>query len=284
MGVLRLVGNRAFVQGTHTMLQVIDLAVTYTNGTRALERTSLEFQRGAFTVLLGPSAAGKSTLLRSLNGLVRPSVGQVVAEGIGNIAGPDALRRHRRQTAMVFQQHHLIGRISTLDNVLVGRLGFHSGLRTVFPYSRMETVLGLEALRRVGMIAAANRRADTLSGGQQQRVGIARALVQQPMIILADEPVASLDPISAHAVLQLLHDVCKQDGLTAIVSLHQLPYAMQFADRIVGLAAGRVVFDDVPDRLDDSALVRIYGPGISKEPAPEINHEGATHVHQIAAA
>ena len=251
-----------------SMLKTVNLEVQYPNGTRALERTSIAFERGAFTVLLGPSGAGKSTLLRSLNGLVRPSAGHVEADGIGDVSTPNALRRHRRQTAMVFQQHHLIGRISALDNVLVGRLGFHAGLRTLFPFGHVENVLALAALRRVGMVDAANRRADTLSGGQQQRVGIARALVQQPAIILADEPVASLDPVTAEAVLQLLHDVCKQGGLTAIVSLHQLPFALQFADRIVGLSAGRVVFDDIPANFGASALARIYGPAMNKDATP----------------
>ena len=164
------------------------------NGTRALQRTSLSFGHGKFTVLLGSSGAGKSTLLRCLNGLVRPSAGHVLAPGVGDIAHAQALRLHRRQTGMVFQQHHLIGRLSVLDNVLTGRLGYHSAVKTLLPWTRAERALALAAIDRVGLIEQALKRADQLSGGQQQRVGVARALVQAPRFLLADEPVASLDP------------------------------------------------------------------------------------------
>lgn len=241
------------------MLSVADVEVVYPRGNRALAPTSVTFARGAFTVLLGPSGAGKSTLLRVLNGLVQPTRGRVLVDAIGDIAAPHALRKHRRSTAMVFQQHHLIGRISVMANVLVGRLGFHSGLRTLAPCSREEKYLALSALERVGLLAYANRRADQLSGGEQQRVGIARALVQQPAIILADEPVASLDPGTGERTLQLFRDVCRADGITALVSLHQVPFARRFADRIVALAAGQIVFDGPPQTLSGAHLARIYG-------------------------
>jgi phosphonate transport system ATP-binding protein len=147
---------------------------------------------------------------------------------------------------MIFQQHHLIGRISALANVLTGRLGYHTSLRTLLPPARVEKISALEALERVGMIAYANRRTDQLSGGQQQRIGIARTLVQKPSLILADEPVASLDPTTAERTLQLFHDICRSDGITAIVSLHQVELARRFADRVIGLSGGRVVFDGRP--------------------------------------
>ncbi|MFM9882921.1 MAG: phosphonate ABC transporter ATP-binding protein [Burkholderiales bacterium] len=267
------------------MLRTVDLEVQYPNGTRALEPTSLTFDRGALTVLLGPSGAGKSTLLRALGGLVAPSAGHVIDDDAGDANTPAARRRHRRRSAMVFQQHHLIGRISTLDNVLLGRLGFHSGLRTLWPFSQIEKILALQALDRVGLLETANRRADTLSGGQQQRVGIARALVQQPAIILADEPVASLDPIAAKSILQLLHDVCKQDDIATIVSLHQLPFALAFADRIVGLSAGRVVFDGTPAHLGESALACIYGAAMAKDTSQveAIIEQGTHHAREVAA-
>jgi phosphonate transport system ATP-binding protein len=170
-----------------------------------------------------------------------------------------ALRQLRMRAAMVFQQHQLIGRLSALDNVLTGRLGFHSGLRTLLPLPREDRLIALEALERVGLLDFALRRCDQLSGGQQQRVGMARALAQRPRVVLADEPVASLDPSTAQRVLALIHDVCQSAGIAAVVSLHQVDLARRFADRVVGLSAGRVVFDDAPAMLDAGALERIYG-------------------------
>lgn len=254
-------------------LRADDVEVTYTNGTRALQRTSLRFGQGAFTVLLGSSGAGKSTLLRCLNGLVRPSAGRVLAPGVGDIAAPRALHLHRRQTGMVFQQHHLIGRLSVLDNVLTGRLGYHGALATLLPWARGERALALAALDRVGLIEHALKRADQLSGGQQQRVGVARALVQAPRILLADEPVASLDPATAERLLTLIHTICKSDGLTAVVSLHQLDLARQFADRIVGLHGGAVLFDGAPAALSDDIAARLYG-----QPAPARHSAPAPHI------
>jgi phosphonate transport system ATP-binding protein len=243
------------------MISVRELSVRYSGGVQALHPTGLRFEPGAFTVLLGSSGAGKSTLLRALNGLVTPTGGRVLVDGIGDIAERRRLASHRRRTGMVFQQHQLIGRRSVLSNVLMGRLGYHSSFRTLLPFPIAEKRLALSIIERVGLIDQALRRVDALSGGQQQRVGIARALVQQPRIVLADEPVASLDPATAEHVLGLLHDICKADGLTAIVSLHQLDFARAFADRIVGLAHGRVVFDGSPARLNDGAVRRIYGAG-----------------------
>ena len=253
------------------MIRVERLEVVYPNGTRALAPVSLAFEAGAVTVLLGASGAGKSTLLRCLNGLVRPSAGRVIAADAGDIAGAAARRQHRRRTGMIFQQHQLIGRVSVLGNVLTGRLGYHSWVRTLLPFGRAERLAALAALDRVGLLETALRRADQLSGGQQQRVGIARALVQQPRLILADEPVASLDPASGVRVLALLAAICREDGLTAIVSLHQLDFARRFADRIVALAAGAVVFDGPPAALDQAAVARIYGAAGPDpvHPAPE---------------
>ncbi|MFM8799606.1 MAG: phosphonate ABC transporter ATP-binding protein [Tagaea sp.] len=243
------------------MIEVREVEVEYPGGVRALAPASLKFEPGAFTVLLGASGAGKSTLLRCLNGLVRPTAGAVLGPDGSDLLAPRALRAHRRATGMIFQQHQLIGRLSVLDNVLTGRLGFHGALRTLLPYSLAERRLALAAIERVGLIDMALRRADRLSGGQQQRVGIARALVQSPRLILADEPVASLDPKSAERILELLHRICKHDGLSAIVSLHQLDFARRFADRIVALAGGEVVFDGPPAALGAREVERIYGGG-----------------------
>ena len=240
-------------------IQTRSLGVTYSNGAVALAPVDLTIKPGSFTVLLGASGAGKSTLLRSLNGLVRPSQGRVLDCRGDDIAEGRTLRHHRRETGMIFQQHQLIGRVSVLGNVLMGRLGYHTALRTLLPFAAGEKRLALEALERVGLLDKALARADQLSGGQQQRVGIARALVQQPKLILADEPVASLDPTTAERVLSLLHGICRADGLTAVVSLHQLDFARRFGERIIGLAAGRVVFDGPPDRLDDASAAHLYG-------------------------
>lgn len=240
------------------MLTLTNAECTYPDGTRALHACNLGIEAGKFTVLLGPSGAGKSTLLRMLNGLVSPTGGRVEANGTGDISRRAALKNHRRRTGMIFQQHHLIGRISVLQNVLMGRLAYHGSLTTLLGFSRAEKELALAAIERVGLINEALKRADQLSGGQQQRVGIARALVQQPALILADEPVASLDPATARTVLQLLSDICRKDGLTAVVSLHQVDLAREFADRIVGLKGGKIVFDGPPGELDEQASRGIY--------------------------
>jgi phosphonate transport system ATP-binding protein len=241
------------------MIRTENLEVSYANGTHALKPCSLAFEPGAFTVLLGASGAGKSTLLRALNSLVTPTGGRVVVDGIGDLRDRNRLRAHRRRTGMVFQQHQLIGRASVLRNVLTGRLGYHSGLRTLLPPALSEKQMALDAIGRVDLIDYALRRADQLSGGQQQRVGIARAIVQQPTLVLADEPVASLDPATADRVLSLLHGICKSDGITAVVSLHQLEFARRYSDRIVGLAQGAVVFDGPASRLGKAEIAKIYG-------------------------
>ena len=242
-----------------SVLTLQDIAVTYANGVAALAPTSLSVAKGRFLVLLGPSGAGKSTLLRCMNGLVRPSQGDVTAEGRGSIfQSREALRDHHRRTGMIFQQHHLIGRLSALQNVLLGRLAAHSALRSVFPLPKADRLIALQALERVGLLDRALDRADQLSGGQQQRVGIARAMAQRPDIILADEPVASLDPVTGEKVLADLHRICREDGITAVVSLHQVDLARRFADRIIGLSGGRIIFDGSAAQLGGSTIDEIY--------------------------
>lgn len=241
-----------------TALQINALEVIYPNGFRALSSTSLEIAEGSFVVLLGTSGAGKSTLLRSLNGLVRPTKGSILVEGLGDLAAQGVLKRHRRQTGMIFQQHHLIGRLSVLSNVLIGRLGYHIGWRMFTGWTRQEKEQALSVIERVGLIDRALTRADQLSGGQQQRVGMARALVQKPKILLADEPIASLDPNTSVRLLQSMHDICKSDGLTAVVSLHQVELAKRFADRIIGLQQGAVVFDGPPSTLTIEQAEALY--------------------------
>lgn len=259
------------------LVHLRELQVRFGDGTQALQPTTLAVARGEFLVLLGASGAGKSTLLRCLNGLVRPSSGQVLVDDVpGGVLTPRHLRTHRRSCAMVFQQHHLIGRQSVLANVLMGCLSRHHPLRTLWPWPRAEQVRALHCLDRVGLLDKALARADTLSGGQQQRVGIARALMQAPRLLLADEPVASLDPATAQGVMNLLHGICKSDHLTAVVSLHQTALARRYADRIVGLRAGRVVFDGPPQALTPQREAELYDPA-----APAAPH--GTHLERIAA-
>lgn len=240
------------------MIELNQVSVVYPSGVTALHPVSLRLHRGSFTVLLGSSGAGKSTLLRSLNLLNRPSAGSIKVEGLGEIGDRRTLHLHRCGTGMIFQQHQLIGRQSALANVLLGRVGYHPAWRTLFPLQRAERRMALECLDRVGLLHKALERVDCLSGGQQQRVGIARALVQKPRLMLADEPVASLDPATSHRVLSQLKRIGTEDGITTVVSLHQVELACDYADRVIGLAHGHVVFDGTPAHLNDSVLQMIY--------------------------
>jgi len=258
------------------MVRLEGVSVSYPGGVRALKPTSLVFHKGEFTVLLGASGAGKSTMLRCLNGLVPATSGTIVADGLGAVTPGAILRRHRRRTAMVFQQHQLIGRLSVLKNVMTGRLGYYSAWRSLWPLPVADRRLCLDCIERVGLLPYALRRADQLSGGQQQRVGIARALAQKPSLILADEPVASLDPETARKVLTLLYDICCSDGISAIVSLHQLDLARDFADRIVGIADGAVVFDGPPDDLSSETVKRIYRQRADAADIPAEGYDAAS--------
>ena len=241
------------------MIRMENVEMCYSGGVKALCRTSIEFHPGSFTVLLGPSGAGKSTLLRCLNLLNCPTTGKVIVEGFGELPGNrKLLRQHRCRTAMIFQQHQLIPRHSALRNVLIGRVGEYGTLRSLFPLPKHEYEFALDCLDRVQLLDKALERADNLSGGQQQRVGIARALAQKPHLILADEPVASLDPATADKVLALIHRIIKEDHITAIVSIHQVDLALKYADRIIGLSEGRIVFDDTPQSASRTTLQSIY--------------------------
>ncbi|MEL6261425.1 MAG: phosphonate ABC transporter ATP-binding protein [Cyanobacteria bacterium J06626_6] len=240
------------------IVQLKDVGVTYPNQVVALKSVSLQLNRGEFAVVLGSSGAGKSTLLRVINYLKPPSQGTLTVSGLGMLSTPSVLRSHRKRTGMIFQQHQLIERQSALQNVLMGRLAYHSFWRSLVPLPRYDQQLALDCLKRVGLIDKALTPVKNLSGGQRQRVGIARALAQQPELMLADEPIASLDPASAHRVLSLLRDICKKDGIAALLSLHQVAFAREYSDRIIGLANGQVVFDGPPAALSDRALQEIY--------------------------
>ena len=241
------------------MITLENIGMKYPTGEVGLHPTSLKFCCGEFTVLLGSSGAGKSTLLRCINYLNRPTSGRLIVEGIGVVTGKGRqMRSHRRNTAMIFQQHQLIGRHTALRNVLVPLVMKYGTLRGLFPLPKQDRYFALECLERVGLLEKALERADSLSGGQQQRVGIARALAQNPKFILADEPVASLDPATSDRVLSFLYRVTKEDNLTAIVSLHQVGFAKKYADRIIGLDKGRVRFDGPASALTHKILHELY--------------------------
>lgn len=251
------------------MIQLENVSVKYGDAV-ALHPLSLKINEGQFTVLLGSSGAGKSTFLRCLNLMNNLDSGHVRVSGFNGNWNRQKLQRLRRETGMIFQQHQLIVRQTALQNVLMGRLGYHSVLRSLFPLSKTEQELGLQSLKRVGLLDKALCRVDRLSGGQQQRVGIARVLVQQPKTILADEPVASLDPATADEVLDLIHSVSQEDGISAVVSLHQVDLARKYADRIIGLAGGRVVFDGRPEELTEAKVDELYRNRRS-EPKTEVS-------------
>ena len=243
------------------LLEIRDLVKIYSRDTRALDGISLDIRRGEFVVLIGLSGSGKSTLLRCINRLVEPTSGQVIFEGndVTQARGLH-LRRIRRRIGMIFQQFNLVKRSSVFANVLAGRLGYRSPWRTIASRpSREDVALAFENLERVSILEKAYVRADALSGGQQQRVGIARALMQQPQLMLADEPVASLDPATSHSVLRYLEEINKTDGITVICSLHFLSLARRYGTRVIALKAGRVAFDGKPAEIDERRFKEIYG-------------------------
>jgi phosphonate transport system ATP-binding protein len=243
------------------LVSIKNLVKTYPSGTRALDGVSLDIQRGEFVVLIGLSGSGKSTLLRCINRLVDPTSGIIVFDDIDVTAADRvAIRRVRRRIGMIFQQFNLVRRSSVFGNVLAGRLGYRSTWRTLSSRpSSSDVAAAFENLGRVGIAQRAYSRADALSGGQQQRVGIARALMQKPELMLADEPVASLDPATSHSVMKYLEEINKTDGITVICSLHFLSLARRYGTRVIALKDGKVAFDGRPDAIDERRFKEIYG-------------------------
>ncbi|WP_269715583.1 phosphonate ABC transporter ATP-binding protein [Caulobacter sp. NIBR2454] len=247
------------------VLSIRQVAKTF-GARKALGGVSLDVARGEMIALIGPSGSGKSTLLRSISGLqtIDAGDGRIEAFGAkiqakGKVA--DDVRHTRIRIGFIFQQFNLVGRLSLFTNVALGSLGripFWRGLLGRWPAETKNAAMA--ALARVGVADYAAQRANTLSGGQQQRAAIARALVQKAKIILADEPVASLDPVSARKVMELLRDLNKTDGLTVVVTLHQVDYALRYCDRVVALKAGQKVYDGPASGLDRKTLIDIYGP------------------------
>ena len=243
------------------MLKVENLTKVYEGGTQALTDVSFEVEEGEFLAVIGLSGSGKSTLLRCINRLIEPTDGRITWAGEDiTAASQEDLRRIRRRIGMVFQHFNLIHRSKVLTNVLGGRLGYtNPALSLVNRFSAADVDKALRQLDRVGLRDKAGARADELSGGQQQRVGVARALMQDPKIILADEPVASLDPVLAHSIMQYLELINRADGVMVICSLHFLDLVHRYADRVIALNEGQLVFEGSPEEIDDERFKEIYG-------------------------
>jgi phosphonate transport system ATP-binding protein len=243
------------------MLRVEHLTKVYPNGTQALRGVSFEVKDGEFLAVIGLSGSGKSTLLRCINRLIEPTSGKIYWNNQDVTAASTAdIRKIRRQIGMIFQQFNLVKRSSVLTNVLSGRLGYVNPFLSSFHiFSAEDQKRAMDSLEQVGLADKAYVRADSLSGGQQQRVGIARALMQEPKLILADEPVASLDPVLAHSILKYLEQLNKSRGITVLCSLHFLDLVHRYATKAIALKDGELVFEGLPKQIDDEQFKSIYG-------------------------
>lgn len=243
------------------LLRVSGLVKSYDGRSRALNEIDLEVNAGEFVTVIGSSGAGKSTLLRCINRLIDPTQGSILFDGLEMTKlGKRDLRLARRRIAMIFQHYNLVYRKSSIENVLQGRLGYKSTLAgSLGLFSEEEKRRAFCSLSMVGMEDFAYSRTDRLSGGQKQRVGIARSLVQDPLLMLCDEPIASLDPKSSRTVMELLRHAADKMGIACLVNLYQVDFAVEFSDRIIGLAGGKVVFDGAPDDLTREVIAGIYG-------------------------
>ncbi len=243
------------------MLQIRNLTKIYEGGVLALDNVSFEAPPGQFVAVIGLSGSGKSTLLRCINRLIEPTSGQILWDDMDITALPEEeIRYVRRKIGMIFQHFNLVHRSSVLTNVLAGRLGYVNPTWSLINlFSKKDLEKARKQLERMGIADKATQRADELSGGQQQRVGIARALMQDPEMILADEPVASLDPVLAHSIMQYLELINHEDGVTVLCSLHFLDLVHRYADRVIALNAGKLVFDGSPREIDDKKFKDIYG-------------------------
>lgn len=249
------------------MIEFINVSKTYPNGVKSLKNINLTIEKSEFVVIVGLSGAGKSTLLRSINRLIEISEGEILIDGKSiTQAKGSSLRRIRRDIGMIFQSFNLVKRSTVLRNVLSGRVGYHSTLKTVLGlFPKDDEDLAFDALERVNILDKAYTRADQLSGGQQQRVSIARALAQEAKIILADEPVASLDPLTTKQVMDDLKRINMELGITTVVNLHHIDVAREYATRIIGMRAGEVVFDGPVELASDEVFAEIYGRPIERD-------------------
>lgn len=258
------------------MLSIRDLKVVYPNGYEALKSVSLEVNSGEIVALIGRSGAGKSTILRCINRLQPATSGQIVLDGV-DIAGLGAgeVRRMRSRIGFVWQEYNLVDRLTVMKNVLSGRLGHHSGVASCLHwFDTGQRQIALASLERVNMVHRATQRSDRLSGGEKQRVAIARALAQQPTIIVADEPVASLDVELSWQIMSDLVRVARDERVPTLISIHDVELAKAFCDRIVGLAQGEIVFDGPPAALDRAALDRVFRFDRPVELVPRDDHDG----------
>mgnify|MGYP001167868277 FL=1 len=239
------------------LLEIKGLRKTFDDGTRALQGVDLSVKLGEFVVILGSSGSGKTTLLRSINGLVNPEAGEV--KFFDRVISSDTLPDLRKETGMVFQDFNLVNNLSSLNNVLTGLLdSSNSFMSMLYLFSREQKIQALKCLEMVGLLDKAYSRVDKLSGGQKQRVGIARAIIKNPTLLLADEPVASLDPMISGSIMTLLRNIGHKIGLTVICNLHQVDIALKYSDRIVGLSGGRIVLDAPTKDLDEEYIRKIY--------------------------
>jgi phosphonate transport system ATP-binding protein len=243
------------------MLKITDLSKTYDTGTVALKNVSFTVDKPQVVTIIGPSGAGKSTLIRCINRLLKPTSGRVILDDIDILTlNRRELRKARRQMGMIFQEYNLVERLTVMENLLSGRLGYVSfwkSYRRKFPPEDVSAAF--ELLDRVGLSGYQDMRADSLSGGQRQRVGISRALMQQPKLLLVDEPTASLDPKTSRQIMRLLVELAHERGTPALVNIHDVGLAQSFADRIIGLAEGEIVFDGTPRQITADVLTDIYG-------------------------
>jgi phosphonate transport system ATP-binding protein len=249
---------------TENVLQVRNLVKTYPNGTQALKGVSFDVKKGEFLVIIGLSGSGKSTLLRCINRLHDPTSGEVLLNGqnISQVEGSAEIRGLRKRVAMIFQHFNLIPRHTVMSNVLMGRLGVTETFKSMFGlFTEKDQTDAMKYLSLVGIADKAKMRADNLSGGQQQRVAIARALTQQPEVLLADEPVASLDPATCHTVMDYLKKVNQELGITVIANLHFLSLVRQYATRVIAMKGGQIVFEGDPKEINEAWFEKIYGQG-----------------------
>lgn len=249
------------------MIEFKNVSLTYPNGHQGLKNVNLKINDGEFIVVVGLSGAGKSTLIRSINQLVKPTEGELIIDNKNILAYNDRqLKDVRKKIGMIFQNYNLVKRMSVLRNVLTGSLSRTNTLKSMLGlFAKEDVELAMKSLKRVGISENAYRRADQLSGGQQQRVSIARALTQKPTVILADEPVASLDPPTSHIVMKDLKRINKEDGITTIINLHFIDMAMEYADRIIGMRGGEVVFDGPVSEVSEKTFEEIYGRPIKED-------------------
>ena len=260
------------------MIVFENVTKTYPNGFTALKNVNLTINDGDFVCIIGLSGAGKSTIIRTINKMHPITSGKLVVNGKDiSVAKGKELRSIRKNIGMIFQSFNLVKRSSVYKNVLSGRVGYHSTFECIFGlYSKEEKMLALQSLDKLGILDKAFVRADQLSGGQMQRVALARALTQQPSLILADEPVASLDPITTLSVMDDFKRINQEEKITIVANMHHVDLALKYATRIIGIRAGEIVFDGKPEDVTEEALIKIYGRSLNHNEKLGVDDNGTT--------